>query len=264
MLRIKFIILFFLIFSTICNAQFSPINIDSLLCWYKGDIGYTLNGISVTKWTDYINQDVTANDMIQKGIYQTPTFTFPNLYKFGGNGTDSQLGLASSSTISITDNTVSMVCRMKFIANTSYEGVFAKSANASIFQYGFVKSNLEEVSFRIDGANEAISTTILSGWHTVIGTYDGSFIRIYVDDTICEDSLAHTGNIDFVDSALRFGVIGGTLNDYSGWVTDGLIYDIALTPEHITKIMAYNWQTGENIEYNRYGLWGSFPNFGLK
>jgi len=244
-------ILLLFIFYSISFGQFTPQTPDSLLCWYKGGVGYTVAaGDTITKWKDFANPTTAANDMVVSGTDQRPTLIKPDSASFHGNGSDSQLKVRSSSTLSVVDQTISMVVRTKFVSNASYEGVFGKSTTATTCQYMFVKDNLSSISFRIDGVVEALATTTLTGsWHTVVGTYDGTWIKIYVDDVACEDSTAHTGSIDFRDSALKFGVISTDLNDFSGDISDGLIYDDVLTKAEITNIMAYDFTADDGSAY---------------
>lgn len=66
-------------------------------------------------------------------------------------------------------------------------------------------------SFRMGAAGtslwyEAISPAIMSlnTWHHVAGTYDGTWVRIYVDGVI-QDSVAHIGTISPSNQPLQFG-----------------------------------------------------------
>jgi hypothetical protein len=78
--------------------------------------------------------------------------------------------------------------------------------------------------------------TFQDGWHSVVGTWDGTTRKLYLDG-IERDSIAYAspavGSSSFV--------VGRTLNDanFNGWLDELLIASRALTPEEVGAYHAY-------------------------
>ena len=65
------------------------------------------------------------------------------------------------------------------------------------------------VSFFVNDTNTRATASIVPGaWTRLVGTYDGSYLRLYVDDAIA-DSVSYTNPIPYKNDGLRIG---------SGWV----------------------------------------------
>ena len=73
-------------------------------------------------------------------------------------------------------------------------------------------------------------------WHLVVGTYDGSSVRLYLDGSQVGNGTAHTGPIDydFPDNDLFIGHYNTCpTEDFHGEVDSAQIYNRALTPSEI-------------------------------
>jgi len=85
--------------------------------------------------------------------------------------------------------------------------------------------------------NGAIDASV-SGWHHIVGTYDGSVKRIYVDGVL--DATAHwVGTVTASDDRVVFGARenGNTMGNYSQIMMDDVaIYDEALLPNEIMHL----------------------------
>jgi hypothetical protein len=79
-------------------------------------------------------------------------------------------------------------------------------------------------------------------WHAVAGTYDGAFVRLYVDGNQVGTGTAASGNIGYGLDVSNDFIIGGTDNprctdpggnNFSGDVDEVRVYDRALAPNEI-------------------------------
>ena len=62
-------------------------------------------------------------------------------------------------------------------------------------------------------------------WHHVVGTYDGSTMRLYVDGELVETSGARSGDIDYSDASFT---LGAYVDDNEFWGMDGKIHEANL------------------------------------
>ena len=75
-------------------------------------------------------------------------------------------------------------------------------------------------------------------WHHIVGTYDGSDIRIYVDG-VEENSTGASGSIDTSTVPLRLGAgsgDAGSENPFDGELGHCAIWDVALTDQEILSL----------------------------
>ena len=92
-------------------------------------------------------------------------------------------------------------------------------------------------------------TAVWNGqWHFVVGTYDGSSVRLYLDGRQVGGGVPHTGPIDynFPDNDLFIGHYSTCPGlDFRGSVDSAQIYNRALTSPEIRD--TYNQLTGANL-----------------
>lgn len=74
------------------------------------------------------------------------------------------------------------------------------------------------------------SNVVEDEWTHLAGTYDGEYLRIYVNG-VDEDSVYKTGLYNDNTQPLRFGTTG--ILDFDGMMDEIALYDRALTPEEI-------------------------------
>ncbi len=106
------------------------------------------------------------------------------------------------------------------------------------YQYGYLGFVLEH-----GGAYDAISTakSPANEWHYVVGTYDGSFMRLYVDGVEKANGTA-TGAIMYDSNPVLIGADSDQSNHTpdSGWnglIDEVLIYNRALSQSEIMQVI---------------------------
>ena len=89
------------------------------------------------------------------------------------------------------------------------------------------------------------STHLLNTWYNVVGTYDGSNMRIYVNGVL-KNTTAQTGTLATNSETAKIGTYQGTNYNLTGRISNVSIYNRALSAAEITQ--NYNALRG------RYGL----------
>jgi len=105
--------------------------------------------------------------------------------------------------------------------------------------FGFNQKNGNEIAFAIStpSTNNATTTIPLSTWTHIVGTYDGSTIRIYKNGTLAASTL-WAGTVADMDRYLTVG--GWTSGTWNGFVDDLRIYNRVLTASEIQGL--YGWR----------------------
>lgn len=104
-------------------------------------------------------------------------------------------------------------------------------------------------------ANTGTGDIIQNTWHNIVGTYDGSNVRIYLDGVL-KDTQPLTGTIMNNSNIIKFGTDSpGGSNYYNGKIDELYVYNKNLTQDQITKLYT---QTAPNFiegsETNQAGL----------
>ena len=78
------------------------------------------------------------------------------------------------------------------------------------------------------------STHLLNTWYNVVGTYDGSNMRIYVNGVL-KNTRAQTGTLATNAVTAKIGTYQGTNYNLTGRVSNVSIYNRTLSPEEILQ-----------------------------
>lgn len=90
-----------------------------------------------------------------------------------------------------------------------------------------------------------------NAWHNIVGVYDGSTIRLFVDGTLAKSTTAALGTMTTPTESLRIGARANNVNYWNGSVDDTRVYNRALNTSEITALSTQynsNFQatSGEN------------------
>ena len=99
--------------------------------------------------------------------------------------------------------------------------------------------------------DEAITSQSIidNQWHYITGTWDGNFIRVYIDG-ILQQELPCQGQILAGDGDIYIGSRGGSQRWVDGYLDEIRVYNVALDQNQIIAAMASghdNWQAGLTI-----------------
>jgi hypothetical protein len=104
--------------------------------------------------------------------------------------------------------------------------------------FGISQSSTNRINFSISvpSTNSAYTTVSISTWTHIVGTYDGTTIRLYKNGTLVH-SVAHSGT---VSNPGRYLTVGGwTSGVWAGLVDDLRIYRRVLNATEIAGLYAW-------------------------
>jgi len=101
-----------------------------------------------------------------------------------------------------------------------------------------------------DGVVTGSTWTSADEWHHIVGVYDGSYLRVYLDGSSDTTPVAYSDGIfdnsgDFMIGATDFE--SGTVCEFDGLIDDVRIYNRALTSSEVEKL--YHWAPGPIAYY---------------
>lgn len=127
--------------------------------------------------------------------------------------------------------------------------LFSNYAHVSTNFYGYgLYFNNGYPAFTVDsGATGAYSTAEDyardDSWHFVVGTYDHSNVKIYVDGDLQTEQTSYSSDIVYTDAIVEIGYIDGT---YANASLDEIgIWNRALTQAEVTEL----WNSGNGKTY---------------
>jgi len=183
----------------------------------------------------YPGSGATWSDLIGSNngtLTNSPTFNSDGYLDFNGtneysaHGSDSSLDLTEAITMSSwfnADSTSGYACWMGKGQNLSYMIFF----------------NGTKIRMRIGSASNAnaidSSSDYTTGtWANVVGTYDGSNMKIYINGSL-DQTKARSGTIPTTGVNLGIGYDGGSALHFNGKIAISSIYNRALTASEILQ-----------------------------
>lgn len=172
------------------------------------------------------------------------------------DGTDDAILISRSD--SIEPDLITVGCWVKcetqsqyyaYIVSKGYDG----SGDSYAFYFGGTLNSIRFYVKSSSGLKLSSFTPIDDNtWHYVVGTYDGSYVRLYVDSLEIGSGVAHSGNILYNALDLNLGKWSGdTLQpfsyEYNGNISNTHIYNRTLSPTEV--------QQNYNALKGRFGLW---------
>ena len=128
-------------------------------------------------------------------------------------------------------------------ASANYKNIVWKDADGSNANYALYITNTNKAQFTfqrnpISGTapNATGTTTITDGnWHYLVGTFDGSNLKMYVDG-ILEATTADASTVMTGSNPLYLGTSAGS-NKYNGSMDEVSVWNTALTSTQITNLI---------------------------
>jgi len=181
-----------------------------------------------------------------------PTYSSNNLGSIVFDGVNDYVSVSPTSINSNITNSITLNCWVK-VNSTSYQVIgggqdsagvrytASFNSNASLNTYGF---DLESTSgqVRLESSSNSL---ILNSWVNLVGTYDGSTAKFYLNNSLVDTDNGTSGNIVDFDNII-FGMDISSLRYLNGNIAQVQIYNRALTQQEV--------QINFNIFKGRYGL----------
>ncbi len=167
-----------------------------------------------------------ASDWVASGGKLALDFDGSDDHVNTGNWSNSLTRISVSAWVRPTSGT-----RQDFVSkwgSINYQYVLLQGVTASRFQF-----YISTTSSNAIGSGD--STTVISAgvWYHVVGTYDGSTVRLFVNGLL-ENSTSHSGNLSASTQNNLIGKSGDAL--FAGQLDDVTIFNTALTANEVREI----------------------------
>jgi hypothetical protein len=173
------------------------------------------------------------------------------------DGTDDYVDCGNGSSLNISDNTITISAWAKRSTLSSTQRIVHKGGQGNVFlDYNLTFGAANVVYF---GANKTTSTinsvsttnTFIStsAWYYIVGTWDGSSYKIYINGTSevvgVAEAVTNTNNNNF-----QIGQRNDNQQRFNGLIDDVKIYNQALSTSEIKQ----NYYSGINKLYKNKGI----------
>lgn len=229
-------------------APGSPVG--SPLIWYKFDEGYGDTAHNTGSQGSLIDGDLAGSGTTcpQTGDSACPTWTnnskFDKALVFDTSGTtDDYVDLGQSSALDLTSAiTISAWINTTTTGSGTILGKWDNTNSELSYRLMINRAgNTNKVTFA--GSNNGVNETDADGtsdindgsWHHVLGTYDGSQLKIYVDGKEEKSTPLSTGLFSAPSENVYIGAAreGSLTNYFNGSIDEVKIYNFALTPDQV-------------------------------
>ncbi|MGC4100368.1 LamG-like jellyroll fold domain-containing protein [Ferruginibacter sp.] len=201
---------------------------------------YQMTNGSGTSITDNSGNGNTATISTGGGWLTSPVRFAANALSF--DGIDDQVTVPYNSSLDISTN-ITLEAWVYATKNSGIQNVISKSSFTTNTGYIFPRTNdgWNTVSFYLFIAggwrNVSVAYPSLNAWHHLAATYDGSYMRIYIDG-VQATAVAQTGAIATNSNILTLGSQFGYVNEFFGGNADEFrIWNVARTPAQIAAGM---------------------------
>ena len=236
--------------------DFASLNSDGLnllsraLAWAGGVVGYwkldessgtTASDASVNLFAGTLNNCTFAANSVTAKVNTGLTMNGSTAYINRTNSSVMQLTKALSVTAWIKGNSW---------GTSSYADVILRKGDANPNNYQFAVEN-GYVALGLDGndgANAHGNTLLTAGtWYHVVGTWDGTNIKIYVNGTLDNTASTHAAPIGTDTRDLYLGGRSGSTDVFDGVIDDVRFYNHALGSDEIAILKTQGTSQGVHI-----------------
>lgn len=220
---------------------------------------YTNTSCSVTstpmsKWSFDEGSGCVANDLYgtNSGILGTncPTISpswvtgkIGNALSF--NGISNNVSINNSANLNFTTS-MSVSAWIKWTINPTTGVAYANIVNKNNDNQYRLQHNITNSKFEFgvkanSGSSYVTSTTtpLVGVWYHLVGTWDGNFIKIYVNGAL-EQTGARAGTMPSSTKPLKIGSFSDDYRYFNGIIDEVSLWDRALSQEEVTQIYSSN------------------------
>jgi hypothetical protein len=191
---------------------------------------YSGSGLTISDLSGFGNTGILTNG---------PTFSGLNGGYIVLDGTNDHIDCGNSSSLSDIGGS-SNVTASAWVYYTAYGGGGNSYSVITVkgFPWTWLMENPSNIfQFRISAGGSDVqvadtSTHLLNTWYNVVGTYDGSNMRIYVNGAL-KNTRAQTGTLGSNSITAKVGTYQGTNYNLNGRIANVSIYNRALSASEI-------------------------------
>ena len=192
--------------------------------------------------------------------YKSPSFLLPNelntsantandtginsLYSMDFDGSNDFIDAGNNSSLNITSNITLSVWVKPTTAITSqnFAMFVAKGINSDYMLFSNSSTGTARMRLGSSFLIDSVSTISTNVWTHIVGTYDGSNLKIYLNGSL-DNTVSQTGAIPSTSGSLQIGA-ANSANRFNGQIDEVAIFNRAL---NTTEIAALYDGTGSNI-----------------
>jgi len=211
------------------------------------------NGSSVQPYTPTIGTPQTSEVLLPQGLTTGRDITgvnlFENVRKQGALNLDGNSWAEVHDNASLDITTAITLEAWVYYDGSNGKGLLGRWSTGSDNNYLLYTSNISKGQFYINTTAVSVlnTPTLTTGnWYHLVGTYDGSDMRIYLNGSE-ETNTSKTGSISTSSEPIEIGrYLSGTAYQYNNSIAQPRIYNRALTAEEVQR----SYDSGKNIYTN--------------
>ena len=157
------------------------------------------------------------------------------------DGSNDYVNCGNDSSLRITGTAITVAAWVKWDSADAWSGIAVKSSSGWWTDgYGLYGHNDGYAYFYVTGYDQGSAYKAFSAdgqWHHLAGTYDGSYVRLWVDGVEGTPD-SYSANISNANYALNIGRGYGDSYNFNGSIDDVRIYTRALGADEISQLVA--------------------------
>jgi len=165
------------------------------------------------------------------------------------DGSDDYVDCGNNESLQITGTEIGIAAWAKWDTAEDYSAIAMKTSTGDwVDGYGlYVNSGSVDfyVSYYDNGASKPFAGD--GEWHHVVGTYDGSNVRVWLDG-VEGTSRSYTGSIGNADHSFEIGRGADDSYNFSGALDDVRVYNVALTDADILGLLGFRTDLNEDMK----------------
>ncbi len=206
----------------IINWKYNSTNFENVILPFE-----TGSNATFTKdYSWYLNNGTVT------GATWLPNGGYDGFGAYDFDGTDDYISLGNGANVALTDNISISFWTKNDVSPASYDSLMAKTTSGSWNDgYGFYYLSSTSIGFWVADYNKAATATITpTQWNHIIGTYDGTTVRIFVNG-VEGTPFSYSGSITSTSTAFELGGSSTTAYNIDGKIDDLRLYNFNLSSD---------------------------------
>jgi len=232
------------------NAVFEMFDVQGIVGFWHFD---------EPQWTGATGEVRDETGVNHGTAYGGATTTSDAVYGRAGlfDGVDDYISISDDDSLDITDEiTIEVWVYASPPSNSADRGIIGKGWDGGGEAYN-MEWDHTSAGMHINFANNVLSAQnppTTTGWHHMVGTYDGSVMKLYIDGCL-DNSANNSFTFPNISSPVTIGAVGvGEEDDYFNGIMDEVrIYNRALSPTEVQILFKnYMQKMGSYFNVRKY------------